>query len=681
MTGIDWSSQHSASCRLCDAFAQGQVIRGSDVEELAGPTPATCPYHNVHTHTLRAVIEVEPEWYRQQMDWLPRSDRSGHYVLEVDRYMDPESWDVYTVPGTKTIPGIEQRAEIGKTNDSPESWAFIKRCRDMCRREHPECQTDHDKHFLPPRLLRVDPRGIVLVETRDMPSNSSYVALSYCWGLSQSLCTTKATIGRYKNLIASDILPAVIKDAVVVTQALSEQYIWIDRLCIQQDDADDWTTHAGIMDSIYENADITIAAVSSSNVDEPFLGATSIELRRERPSIEVPWVNDSADLTEQVRIRVWSKYGLIHIPGGIGEREAPTRTGEPRAHIPLDSRGWTFQERFLAKRSIRYEPNQIVFECKTAQYMEKFPRDPLALPDWKATKPKIEVGDWQRAIRSYTERTLTYTEDRPAAISGLASRYQRLLNLPYMAGLWRNDFIISQIRWTINTDPLTIKDWCPWYTGFGDGKAVPGSPTWSWLSINLPIQWTTMDIPDNRFTDIQIIEINVHPSTKNQFGPVQCPASITIRAKLVDGQLTCQEQDRRNTESPAKYKCEFRHNGKEISQNVDPDCYLVKLSMPDHVVSSNRAFRWCRFDPSQQSAEFPYSGDTAPVKILHLEPTSREGEPYTRDHSFALVVTSLGVGVDGQERLERIGTVYINDKDLELQALLKGSKPTTFQLV
>ncbi|KAF4836161.1 hypothetical protein CGCSCA4_v012355 [Colletotrichum siamense] len=99
----------------------------------------------------------------------------------------------------------------------------------------------------------------------------NYVALSHCWGQHQPAKTTKATLGRYKwRLIWAD-LPKTFQDAITVTRALGIDFIWVDSLCIIQDDPDDWAKEASQMASIYRNAYITIAVTSAAGGEEGFL--------------------------------------------------------------------------------------------------------------------------------------------------------------------------------------------------------------------------------------------------------------------------------------------------------------------------------------------------------------------------------------------------------------------------
>lgn len=62
-----------------------------------------------------------------------------------------------------------------------------------------------------------------------------------------------------------EAMPRTFQDAVTVTRNLGLRYIWIDSLCIIQDDRSDWLTQSLKMGTIYRNAKITIAATGAAD--------------------------------------------------------------------------------------------------------------------------------------------------------------------------------------------------------------------------------------------------------------------------------------------------------------------------------------------------------------------------------------------------------------------------------
>lgn len=79
---------------------------------------------------------------------------------------------------------------------------------------------------------------------------AAYIALGYCWEGDQPLKATKATLHKLETEILFHELPQTIKDAVVVTRKLEGRFLWVDSLCIIQDDADDMAREISQMPEI-----------------------------------------------------------------------------------------------------------------------------------------------------------------------------------------------------------------------------------------------------------------------------------------------------------------------------------------------------------------------------------------------------------------------------------------------
>ncbi|KAF4628642.1 hypothetical protein G7Y89_g9504 [Cudoniella acicularis] len=77
------------------------------------------------------------------------------------------------------------------------------------------------------------------------------------------LTTTRDNVEVYQQGIPLVRLPETIRDAVYVTRNLGIRYLWVDALCIIQDDPNDWAQETGIMGNIYKNAVVTVIAEAS----------------------------------------------------------------------------------------------------------------------------------------------------------------------------------------------------------------------------------------------------------------------------------------------------------------------------------------------------------------------------------------------------------------------------------
>lgn len=99
-----------------------------------------------------------------------------------------------------------------------------------------------------------------------------YCALSYCWGTTKgTLTTTTTNLKKHLNSIPLDSFPKTLREAILAARGLGFQYLWIDAICIVQDDREDWAREAAKMQSVYAGATLTISStVSKISVDGLF---------------------------------------------------------------------------------------------------------------------------------------------------------------------------------------------------------------------------------------------------------------------------------------------------------------------------------------------------------------------------------------------------------------------------
>lgn len=103
------------------------------------------------------------------------------------------------------------------------------------------------------------------VDQLGVDEQTSYIALSHCWGKTKMPRLLRGNINEYAQGVSIERLPKTFQEAMEVTHRLDVRYIWIDSLCIAQDDPADWEREAALMGYIYRNAFCTIAAVDSKD--------------------------------------------------------------------------------------------------------------------------------------------------------------------------------------------------------------------------------------------------------------------------------------------------------------------------------------------------------------------------------------------------------------------------------
>ncbi|KAF2253267.1 HET-domain-containing protein, partial [Trematosphaeria pertusa] len=159
----------------------------------------------------------------------------------------------------------------------------LKKWRERCKEEHGY----HCKPLLPspyepkhrPDEGSLPFRVIDVVDDRVIPAprNWQYVALSYVWGGAvpfrlkrADISYTQANCPSFESSYASlhrKKLPRTIQDAMFVVELLEERYLWIDCLCIVQDDAEELKANIHSMDRIFSAAQLTIVGASGHDAN------------------------------------------------------------------------------------------------------------------------------------------------------------------------------------------------------------------------------------------------------------------------------------------------------------------------------------------------------------------------------------------------------------------------------
>ncbi|RSM08694.1 hypothetical protein CDV31_008036 [Fusarium ambrosium] len=329
---------------------------------------------------------------------------------------------------------------------------------------------------LPTRALRVnkDSQEVILCHTGDQ--YAEYAALSHCWGSSRPFMLTSDNLHSLRSGIPTTVLPKSFQDALWLTSQLQIPYLWIDSLCILQDDPNDWIHESSRMSEVYGNASLTIAACRAKDSSQGFLGPRTVYEK-----INLPFhVNGIS--SEVFACASPLKY--------VGESSRIIDLEDE----PLSGRAWTLQERYLSPRILHFTRSQTYFEHGSCFLAEDgcTVRPPPSNPDAVISQYLIPKATpqcwraWRKIVTRYSRRNLTFEGDKLPALGGLAARFaaesvgENGSSDPsdcYLAGLWRDDL---------------IRGLC-WDSEFPDlGPAgISQAPTWSWASTRSSIYYGT----------------------------------------------------------------------------------------------------------------------------------------------------------------------------------------------
>ncbi|KAI9767487.1 MAG: hypothetical protein M1839_004498 [Geoglossum umbratile] len=367
----------------------------------------------------------------------------------------------------ESFKGIQPAEHLHTDVTSSDRLMLIRVWLKVCEKLHEgPCVTKYD-HPLPTRVLDVgvpgQPHIINLFESKGKVGR--YIALSHCWGKTPIIKTLSTTLETFKSGMPVESLPKTFQEAILLTRRLGIQYLWIDSLCIIQDDEADWEREASQMASVYGNSYLTIAASSASDSTVGcFIQRTVRPCQSYKVKDCVP--SEDGNYTEVfVRQRLRQLCGLEWF---VGKRI------NVKTDRPLETRAWTYQEDILPRRILKLYSDEIIFECEQQTVRESlFERTNnsrgLRIANSNAT-PEVISDQWRSHVIQYSGRSFTYVKDRLPALSGIAYEFHKLNQSTYCAGLWKHS-IQEDLQWHTETEtPLTRLE-------STEGNALP---TWSW---------------------------------------------------------------------------------------------------------------------------------------------------------------------------------------------------------
>ncbi|KAI0407009.1 heterokaryon incompatibility protein-domain-containing protein [Xylaria palmicola] len=214
--------------------------------------------------------------------------------------------------------------------------AFTVKWIGCCESRHKACRL-HRRLDTTMRLIDCETREVVDVATFLPDSIPNYIALSYVWGKTEAV--TKLAKGT--STLPTQLTP-VVEDAIVVTKALEYRYLWVDKFCVDQHDSTKKHQQIMHMDSVYQNAALTIIAAAGR--DERY-GLPGVSITR--PIQQACFEGDG-----------WTVASTLPPPHKriYGSHWA--------------TRGWTYQEAVLSHRCLVFAEDQLYFECNTMSCYE-----------------------------------------------------------------------------------------------------------------------------------------------------------------------------------------------------------------------------------------------------------------------------------------------------------------------
>jgi hypothetical protein len=224
--------------------------------------------------------EDETEW---EVTWRQNNDEYEPDSEEAENFYGSGLYPQLRKDGSHTdhcIQLVDERSTDGflrgrlilESIDAEAIRGWLRRCAEKHGRDckptylrmasHPAAMTE---------FLVIDVTMDCLV---NLPSDDDYVALSYVWGHTNNLTTVRSLVSEFWKPGAFKIrkVPRTIRDAIDLIRALDFRYLWVDSLCIVQDDDETKGQLISNMDTVYGHATLTIVAASGFDAEAGLLG-------------------------------------------------------------------------------------------------------------------------------------------------------------------------------------------------------------------------------------------------------------------------------------------------------------------------------------------------------------------------------------------------------------------------
>ena len=287
----------------------------------------------------------------------------------------------------------------------PGSLALVSSWIQEYAKTHPKCQKifGADAVWFPDRLIHITctkntettksghptvklfARIVLKSDLSDFPSDIfarglTYLSLSHCWGPPPDPSAplggragsvlTKSNLSAWQTELPLDDLPLAFRHAIMVCASLQCEYMWIDSLCILQDNLGDWQVQSAVMGNIYKFATLNIAALSIVSDYEGFISERDTR-------VEFGFRTSFASILKRgCEQKNESGQDCVLLRGNAKllwnfTADLPATTA---LNAPLFKRVWVYQERCLARRTLAFANNSVYWACDGDSCGER--------PDW-----------------------------------------------------------------------------------------------------------------------------------------------------------------------------------------------------------------------------------------------------------------------------------------------------------
>ncbi|KAH8725174.1 heterokaryon incompatibility protein-domain-containing protein [Phaeosphaeriaceae sp. PMI808] len=452
----DWDLESCVFCRFLGNILSPLLGTSDQRQTETGVAPGHISRQSYFLYSMRTNPVTMP--------LLRKLERRVLVLSNAEHRQPPNSVPYIAIHPTKPPFWLKQIQPLIDFSQ-PKKWLGI------CTELHAgHCRGGQDNVIANLRLIDCSSEEVV-----EAKENDSYVAISYVWGHDSS---SKQNSSRY---------PQTIQDAITVTRELGYTRLWVDKYCLDQKNQLEFDKQLQQMDTIYQQAVVTLIAAAGQNAEYGLPGVSK-RLRAPNPSVRV------------------------------GQQYLSPIRGVPDLYsdgCKWTKRAWTYQEGLISTRRLVFTDDQLYFECQGFYCLEMLE---IPLDRWKEMHHRNEpylhssyrvaphmgafpldscgVDPWDIYIRikEYSNRSLTFETDILKGMLGIFRVFERGKNpirhlygipFPEMALLSPNKLMSESGSKRVLP---TFSDSLRWNLAV-PSKRRKGFPSWSWTGWLGTINW------------------------------------------------------------------------------------------------------------------------------------------------------------------------------------------------
>ncbi|KAH7064365.1 heterokaryon incompatibility protein-domain-containing protein [Paraphoma chrysanthemicola] len=402
-----------------------------------------CPIRYANTHRIPLL------YFCTEAD-LPSVSRRKSIATKAVRYGLPRTMSFRPMHKTQS--------KLGRfTKRDTIDFEWIKERMILCDERSASRRYKNSPHL---RAINVKSLSIDNVST-----DARYCTLSYVWGDAQHFKLSKSNVQGFRKPGSLNkvfhLFPKTIQDAITLTRQIGETYLWVDALCIIQDDDVDKAVQIDSMGVIYRQSVLCIQALCG--VDSTY---------------GLPGVAPGTRAVQQFATRLACSRGNLLL-----SNQLPTADKD----ATWATRAWTLQEKILSQRMLLITDDSVTWWCWHTETLEDencrhqlWPKGTahtemtFFTTEHDLVISKIPKGCnfdiYAFTIFDYTQRNVKFQEDAERACQGVLDVFSRSHRANCVFGL-----------------PDTAMDaallWCPIGSAVRrlDQYGRPLFPSWSWL--------------------------------------------------------------------------------------------------------------------------------------------------------------------------------------------------------